>query len=203
MYVYEQGVHRRCLQQAGTAGTGAPTPPVPAAASHVPAGHSSSQAAVGTQPQPAAAVQQDQQLARDRERLAAGGWGQHGASNGMSGAAPHTTPISHGDADAGAPVYITRLEAICLKAEAVAAEQRQDTMHLPSLRDLVTSSNVLVRWGTHLVVLLMLMVLCWLVAVGFALSVLPRVLSSHELDRWCPNRPFTPYVIAGEVYEGL
>jgi hypothetical protein len=100
-------------------------------------------------------------------------------------------------------VYITRLEAICLKAEAVAAEQQQDSLHLPSLSDLVTSSYLLVRWGTHLVVLLMLMVVCWLVANGFALIVLPRVLGSHELNRWCPNRPLTPYVIAGEVYEGV
>jgi hypothetical protein len=48
-----------------------------------------------------------------------------------------------------------------------------------------------------------LALLCWLVANGVALLLLPRLLDSRQLQRWCPNRPYTPYVIAGELYEGL
>jgi hypothetical protein len=199
LYIWEQGVYRRCMQQAGAAAAGGPTSQLPAAVSQVPVQHSSSHAAVETQSQPAEATQQGQQFIG--QRLAAEDLGQRGPSNGRSSTAPRRTRSNHVGADAG--VYITRLEAICLKAEAVAAEQQRDSMHLPSLRALVTSSNLLMRWGTHVVVLLILMVVCWLVANGFALSVLPRVLGSHQLDRWCPNRPLTPYVIAGEVYEGL
>jgi hypothetical protein len=74
---------------------------------------------------------------------------------------------------------------------------------VPSLRDLLASEVGLIRWGTHLAVLLSMLVLCWLVSNGLALVVLPRLLSPWQLQRWCPNRPLIPYVIAGDVYHGL
>jgi hypothetical protein len=99
---------------------------------------------------------------------------------------------------------LTRLEAICLRAEAVAAEQDWAVgKQLPTLSGLVLHPNLCIRWCVHLSMLFVLALLCWLVANGVALVLLPKLLDSRELQRWCPNRPYTPYLIAGEVYEGL
>ncbi|KAF8062033.1 hypothetical protein HT031_004293 [Scenedesmus sp. PABB004] len=61
-------------------------------------------------------------------------------------------------------------------------------------------SSVLVAWSVHALMLLAMFLLSWLCATVLALEVLPRVLSPAALDRWCPNRPLTPFVIAGQVH---
>lgn len=206
MYVWEQGAQQRSLQAGAvtadsSSAAGMQLPPSslaagahaqpahpPAAAQHT-AGHVSTGQAASTLQQGAQAVQQCLQPAAANSTQVA--WPQAASTN------------TNGSSSTGTRRGITRWEAICMQAEAVAAEQRYHGPPIPSFRDLVTSSTALVRWGTHMVVLLVLFVLCWLVSNGFALVVLPRVLSSKELYRWCPNRPFAPYVIAGEIYEGL
>jgi hypothetical protein len=60
----------------------------------------------------------------------------------------------------------------------------------------------LLRWLVHLLALCSLFLLCWLAANAFALLLLPRVLSRRQLAFFCPNRPYAPYLIAGEVYCG-
>jgi len=67
----------------------------------------------------------------------------------------------------------------------------------------VNMDNSCMRWCVHVLVLVVLLAGCWLVSNAVALVLLPRVLSSQQLDRWCPNRPYAPYVIAGQVYDGL
>lgn len=132
--------------------------------------------------------------------------GQHSASRhsrhtSSSSASSTSSDTSNSAGSSGR--RMTRMEAICQRAEAVAEEQLAASAQLPSFLELVTSSNPLVRWCTHLVVLVAMTMACWLVANGFALVLLPRVLNSQQLNRWCPNRPYTPYSIAGEVYQGL
>jgi len=97
---------------------------------------------------------------------------------------------------------ITRLDVILLKAEELAAAEGAAVPRL-SLSDVLSSSNAVVRWCVHVLVLVVLLVGCWLVSNAVALVLLPRVLSSQQLGRWCPNRPYAPYVIAGQVYDGL
>jgi hypothetical protein len=95
---------------------------------------------------------------------------------------------------------------MCLRAEQVAAQaQGEAGAPGPSLLRGVTSTNgaPVVRWCLHALVLACLLVACWLLANAFALVLLPHVLSSRQLQRWCPNKPLAPFVIAGEVYEGL
>lgn len=188
MYVWELGAQQRWLQQTAAAAAGdAGVQPVAtslgtgaqAGPSLVPVAAQRSSIGEG--------VQQDALTAADPCLQPAAG--------------ARRVPASAADSRAGSG--ITRLEAICRRAEAVAAEQRLASPHMPSLRDLLTSDFGLVRWATHLGVLLLMLVLCWLVSNGVALVVLPRLLSPWQLQRWCPNRPLVPYVIAGEVYHGL
>jgi hypothetical protein len=51
--------------------------------------------------------------------------------------------------------------------------------------------------------LVVMLIISWLLSNAFALVLLPKVLSTCQLDRWCPNRPHVPFVDAGLPYEGL
>jgi hypothetical protein len=62
--------------------------------------------------------------------------------------------------------------------------------------------NCVARWAVHLLLLLSMLLLCWSVSNAFALQLLPKVLSSQQLDLWCPNKPRLPFVMAGQVYTG-
>lgn len=68
---------------------------------------------------------------------------------------------------------------------------------------LLSMASGYLRWSMHLLVLSAMLFGSWLLSNGFALVLLPRILSPQQLERWCPNRPYPPYLIAGQVYEGL
>jgi hypothetical protein len=68
---------------------------------------------------------------------------------------------------------------------------------------LISMSSPYLRWCMHLLVLSAMLLGSWLLSNAFALVLLPKVLSPQQLERWCHNRPYTPYVIAGQVYEGF
>jgi hypothetical protein len=63
------------------------------------------------------------------------------------------------------------------------------------------SSNLLNCIVMHMAALAAIFLLCDLTANFVALVLLPRVLSSHQLQLWCPAQPYIPYKIAAEVYE--
>lgn len=134
---------------------------------------------------------------------------QHAVQEAHSAPAMHSTGSSSSlssssDGSGGSSGVMTRLEAICLRAEAVATEQEcAFGKQLPILNGLVLHPSFCIRWCAHLSVLFVLALLCWLVSNGVALVLLPKLLDSRQLQRWCPNRPYTPYLIAGDVYEGL
>jgi hypothetical protein len=154
-------------------------------------------AAAGTPGQPSNGAEPFQQQAAQESRVPP--MMHHTRSSGSLGS--NSDGSGSGGSSSG---VVTRLEAICLRAEAVAAEQESLLgKQLPTLSDVVLHPNFCVRWCAHLSVMFVLALLCWLVANGVALLLLPRLLDSRQLQRWCPNRPYTPYVIAGELYEGL
>jgi hypothetical protein len=62
--------------------------------------------------------------------------------------------------------------------------------------------NGIARWAVHLLLLLSMLLLCWSLSNLFALQLLPKLLSSQQLDLWCPNKPRPPFVMAGQVYTG-
>jgi hypothetical protein len=63
-------------------------------------------------------------------------------------------------------------------------------------------ANGIARWAVHLLLLLSMLLVCWSLANAFALQLLPKMLSSKQLDFWCPNKPRLPFVMAGQVYTG-
>jgi hypothetical protein len=63
-------------------------------------------------------------------------------------------------------------------------------------------ANGIARWAVHLLLLLSMLLVCWSLANAFALQLLPKMLSSQQLDFWCPNKPRLPFVMAGQVYTG-
>lgn len=87
-----------------------------------------------------------------------------------------------------------------------AVDAALDATQLPlagALGPLLKIASAFLRWCMHLLVLGAMLVGTWLLANGLALVVLPRVLSRQQLEHWCPNRPYPPYLIAGQIYEGF
>eukprot|EP00775_Hariotina_reticulata_P010185 gene10185-10345_t len=74
---------------------------------------------------------------------------------------------------------------------------------LLSLNREAASSSLLNSFAGHMAALAAVFLLCNLAANFVALVLLPRMLSSLQLQLWCPAQPYTPYRIAGEVYEYL
>lgn len=68
---------------------------------------------------------------------------------------------------------------------------------------LLALPSPLMRWLVHALALVVMLVLSWVICNAVVLSLLPRVLTQQQLSLWCPNRPYPPYVIAGQVYEGV
>lgn len=77
-----------------------------------------------------------------------------------------------------------------------AALQRQ----LARVRSSSAAVDAAAGWAVHLLLLLAMLLGCWLLANAVALNLLPRVISSQQLARWCPNKPHVPYRIAGHTY---
>jgi hypothetical protein len=82
-------------------------------------------------------------------------------------------------------------------------EQQQRARLGDLLNPVLNLPSAYMRWCVHVVLLTTMLICSWAVSNTLMLGLLPRLLSRQQLDRWCPNRPFTPYVIAGQVYEGL
>jgi hypothetical protein len=88
----------------------------------------------------------------------------------------------------------------------VATDTAQQELTAPAthlLPQLLALPSPLMRWLVHALVLVVMLVFSWLVCNALVLSLLPRVLTQQQLSLWCPNRPYPPYVIAGQVYEGV
>lgn len=115
------------------------------------------------------------------------------SSASMSSVSRNSTDISSGDAQA--PAYAMLLPA--------GNEQQQWAGVWEVVNLVLDSPSAFMRWCAHVLVLAAMLVGSWAVSNAIVLGLLPKVLSRQQLERWCPNRPFTPYVIAGQIYEGL
>jgi hypothetical protein len=82
-------------------------------------------------------------------------------------------------------------------------EQQRRPGRWDLLNSVLDLPSAYMRWCVHVMLLMAMLVGSWIVSNAIVLEVLPRLLSRRQLYRWCPNRPVTPYVIAGQVYEGL
>lgn len=87
-------------------------------------------------------------------------------------------------------------------ASSAAAEGALEAVLL-SLNREAASSSLLNSLVMHMAALAAVFLMCDLAANFVALVLLPKMLSSLQLQLWCPAQPYTPYKIAGEVYEYL
>jgi hypothetical protein len=86
----------------------------------------------------------------------------------------------------------------------VQRSQQQDGELLGGIfAQLSSIHSAFMRWCFHFLMVVVMLIVSWLISNAIALVLLPKVLSARQLNRWCPNQPYVPFLDAGLIYEGL